>query len=144
MAQREVHFHEQINAPIDRVFEFLADHQNFAALFGGRCTRIKPGDDAAEPNGVGSVRRIGPGPLAFDETIVVFDRPQRIDYTISRGSPLKNHLGSIRLRNTGAGTEIDYVIRAEGRLPGLGALAGHALALAWKANARKQFAKIEA
>ncbi|MGH8446772.1 MAG: SRPBCC family protein [Solimonas sp.] len=143
MPQHEVRFHEQVQAPVDQVFEFLSQHRNFAALFGGSCTVVKAGNDAAEPNGVGSVRRIGPGPLSFDEQIVVFERPHRIDYTIVRGGPLKNHLGTIVLKSTGSGTEIDYTIRFDGKLPGVGALAARALAFGWKLGARKALAKLE-
>lgn len=143
MAQHEVRFHEVIHAPIDEVFDFLSDHQNFAALFGGRSTRIRVGDDPAEPNGLGSVRRIGPGPLSFDEKIVVFERPQRIDYTICRGGPLKNHLGTIHLRSVPHGTELDYVIRFDGRLPGLGTASARALEFGWKRSARKALAALE-
>ncbi|NKF22919.1 SRPBCC family protein [Solimonas marina] len=144
MPQHKLHFEERIQAPVETVFDFLAEHQNFAALFGGHCTRIRVGTDPAEANGIGSVRRIGPGPLSFDEEIVAFERPARIDYTIIRGGPLKNHLGSIRLTPTAdGGTALDYVIRFDGRLPGLGYASGQALSLAWKRSARKTLATLE-
>jgi len=142
MPKHEVRFHEQIEAPIECVFEFLSDHQNFASLFVGHCTRIRVGDDSTELNGVGSIRRIGPGPLSFDEKIVAFDRPSRIDYTIVRGGPLKNHLGSIRLHSADGGTALDYVIRFDGKLPGLGMASALALKAAWKQKARKAMAPL--
>lgn len=143
MPKHELHFEETIHAPIDHVFDFLADHQNFAALFGGSCTRLRVGDDPAHANGVGSVRRIGPGLLSFDERIVVFEHPTRIDYTIIRGGPLKNHLGSIQLRSVGNDTALDYVIRFDGKLPGLGTATARALAFGWKRSARKTLAVLE-
>lgn len=142
MPKHEVRFHEQIEAPIESVFEFLSDHQNFASLFGGHCTRIRVGDDSTELNGVGSTRRIGPGPLSFDEKIVAFERPSRIDYTIVRGGPLKNHLGSIQLRSVDGGTALDYVIHFDGKLPGLGTASALALKAAWKQKARKALATL--
>ncbi len=140
MAQ-EVSFQTTVKAPRERVFAFLADHQNFARLFGGSCQRIKEGRD--EPNGLGSVRRIGPGPLAFEETIVTFEPHSRIEYSITRGGPLKNHLGTIELRDVGGATFIDYVIRFDGKLPGSAAVIATLLRVALKANARKTLATLE-
>lgn len=143
MPQQEVHFRERIHAPIASVFEFLSQHPNFASLFGGSCAVVRAGDDPREPNGVGSVRRIGPGPLSFDEQIVAFERPTRLDYTIVRGGPLKNHLGTITLTADGADTALDYVIRFDGKLPGVGALVARALRFGWQRCARQAFARIE-
>lgn len=143
MPQHELQFHQDIAAPIERVFEFLADHHHFASLFGGSCTVIREGDDRAEPQGCGSVRRLGPGPLSFDETIVAFDRPNGIDYVISRGSPIKNHRGTVRLQRRGDHTVLDYRIVFDGRLPGTGALVAQALQLAWKLHAPKRLRSLE-
>lgn len=122
------------------VFDYFADHEKFARLFGGSAKRVKAGSD--EPDGLGSVRRIGAGPLAFEETIVVFERPLRIDYAITRGSPLKNHLGSIRFSPHGGGTRVDYSIRFESKLPLLGHLIAFALKTAYQRGVRKLQAEL--
>lgn len=140
MPRHEVRIHEVINAPREKVFAFLAEHEKFAALFGGRCARVKDGQ--GEVNGLGSVRRIGPGLLSFDETIVTFDKPSRIEYQITRGSPLKNHLGTIDLNSTGGTTEINYVIRFDGKIPFTGGLIAWLLHTAWKKNAPRKLAQI--
>jgi uncharacterized protein YndB with AHSA1/START domain len=116
-------------APPEAVFNYFADHEKFARIFGGRCVRVKQGSD--EPNGLGSVRRIGPGKLAFDETIVAFERPHRIDYAITRGSPLKEHLGQIRFLKTPEGTRVDYSIQFESKIPLLGYLVAAVLKAAY-------------
>lgn len=138
--QHEIHIREQVDAPVDTVFERFADHVWFTGLFGSSCKRVVEGED--EPNGLGSVRRIGAGPLSFDETIVVFEPGQRLHYTITRGSPLKNHMGEIEFKQEGGKTVVDYRIRFEGKLPGAGALTKAALEFAWKQNARKQLDRI--
>lgn len=120
------------------VFNYFSDHQKFARIFGGSCVRVKDGTD--EPNGLGSVRRIGPGPLAFEETIVAFERPHRIDYAITRGGPLKNHLGEIRFLKTAGGTRVDYRIRFESRIP----LLGYGVAVLLKAAYLKGIKKVQA
>ena len=138
---QEVRFQATVQAPRERVFAFLADHQKFARLFGGTCTRIKDGQ--GDINGLGSVRRMGPGPLAFEETIVTFVPNTRIEYTVTRGSPIKNHLGTVDLSDAGSGTAIDYVIRFEPKIAGTGGAIAALLRTALKANANKALATLE-
>lgn len=137
MPQYQVRINETVDAPREKVFAFFADHEKFATLLGGSCKRVKDGKDPAEPNGLGSVRRIGPGPLAFEETIVGFDAPSLIQYSITRGSPLKNHLGTIEFSSRGSSTRVEYVIRFDTKLPFTGKLIAKALGLAWKRSAPK-------
>jgi hypothetical protein len=66
MAQHEVRFSEDFDAPRAAVFEQFANHEKFgAAATGpigtrlGLLRKIRSGDDPAQPDGVGSVRRIG-------------------------------------------------------------------------------------
>ncbi len=141
MPAHEVRLQARVRAPLEQVFAFFADHERFATLFGGRCTVIKAGD--GDPHGRGSVRRIGPGPLSFDETIVTFEPQRRIEYTISRGSPLRNHLGTIEFRADGATTAVDYVIRFDGRLPGIGAPIAALLRAAWQRHSPRALAALE-
>lgn len=139
---QEVRFQTTVKAPRERVFAFLADHQKFARLFGSTCTRIKDGQ--GDVNGLGSVRRLGPGPLSFDETIVTFEPHRRIEYSVTRGSPIKNHLGTVDLSDAaGGGTAIDYVIRFDGKIPGTGAPIAALLRFALKANAGKALSTLE-
>lgn len=139
---QEVRFQTTVKAPRERVFAFLADHQKFARLFGGTCTRIKDGE--GDVNGLGSVRRLGPGPLSFDETIVTFEPSTRIEYTVTRGSPIKNHLGTVDLSDApGGGTAIDYVIRFEPKIPCTGGAIAALLRTALKVNANKALSTLE-
>jgi len=142
VGKHEVRISEQVRAPLDTVFAFFADHHQFVSLFGARCTVIRTAD-GAEPNGVGSIRRIGPGPLSFDEEIVVFERASRIDYMIVRGGPLKHHRGTIRFKAVPDGTAVDYVIRFDSRVPGLGGLLVKGLQRIWAREARKTLAALE-
>ena len=141
--RNEVRIRERISATPEAVFAFFADHHRFVSLFGARCTVVKTADDAAEANGLGSVRRIGPGPLSLDEEIVAFERPRRIDYAIVRGGPLKNHRGTIRFEAVPGGTEVDYVIRFDSRIPGLGSFFVKGLKHIWAREARKALAALE-
>ncbi len=142
MALQQIQVHTTVNAPVDKVFAFFADHEKFATLLGGRCRRVKDGED--EPNGLGSVRQIGSGPLGFDETVVAFKRNERIEYAITRGTPLKNHRGTILFKAVDGATVIDYSIRLEGKFPLIGPIVAHALRFAWKHNSPRVLAKLEA
>lgn len=117
------------------VFDHFADHNKFAQIFGASAKRIKDGQD--EPNGLGSVRRVLPGPLALEETIVKFDRPKQIDYAITKGGPLKNHLGQIRFVAIDGGTRVDYKIRFKSKVPLLGYLVAAALKLGYTQGIKK-------
>jgi len=142
MPKHEIRLSARIHAPVEKVFAFFADHERFGTLFGGSARRIREGD--REPNGLGSVRRIGPGPLSFDETIVAFEPNQRIDYQITRGSPIKNHIGQIRFSHADGATLVDYVIRFDPKIPCTGGLIAKLLDGGWSANAAKILKRLEA
>ncbi|HEY1077851.1 MAG TPA: SRPBCC family protein [Fontimonas sp.] len=142
MALQQIQNHATVHAPVDAVFAFFADHEKFVTLLGARCRRVKDGED--DPNGLGSVRRFASGPLAFEETIVTFKRNQQIEYAITRGSPVKNHRGTINFKSVDGATVIDYSIRLEGKLPLIGPIVAAALRLAWKLNSPKVLANLEA
>lgn len=109
--------------PPERVFEYMAEHENLAELFGANVTRLQDGRDG-ERNGVGSVRqlKIGPAP-PFEETVTEFERPSRIVYRITKGSPLRGHVGVMTFEPDGrGGTHLHYDIRLASPIPGLAAL----------------------
>lgn len=129
MPQLSVRFSEQFNAPRAKVFPYFAQHETFGAMAGGPLMarlrfirRIKIGVDLKNPDGVGSVRRIAYGPMAFEETVITSERDRLIEYVISKGSPLKNHKGRIEFHDDKTGTRVDYVIHFEPKLPGTGSL----------------------
>lgn len=116
-----------IPLPVDQAFELLADHNQLTAVLGLPCKRTKdaPGDDV---NGLGSVRKLGLWPLDFDETIVGFEPHRQIDYRITRGSPLRNHRGSVSFARDGAKkTKVTWNIEYEMGIPVLGAVIKQAL-----------------
>ncbi|MGO9490367.1 MAG: SRPBCC family protein [Solirubrobacteraceae bacterium] len=113
----------RFSKPPERVFAYLAEHENLADIFGAKVTRLKDGEDG-ERNGVGSVRQLRIGPLPpFEETVTEFRPPQRIVYRITKGSPLRDHLGVMTFEPDGdGGTRFHYDIRLGSHVPGLGAL----------------------
>lgn len=138
--QQTIHFLERVDAPIEHVFAHFADHHWFVRLFGGRCRVVAPG--AEHPNGVGSVRRIGVGPLSLDETIVAFEPGARIDYQVTRG-PLRDHLGQIEFREEGGQVVVDYHIRFEGRPGFVGPALKKLIVTVWKLHAPARLAALQ-
>jgi len=108
--------------PPERVFAYLAEHENLADLFGAKITRLKDGDDGHR-NGVGSVRKLQVGPApAFEETVTEFEPDKRIVYRITKGSPMRGHVGVMTFEPEGQGTHFHYDIRLASPIPGLAAI----------------------
>lgn len=110
--------HDFAKSP-ERIFAHLAEHENLADVFGAKVTRLRDGD--GERNGVGSVRQLQIGPLpAFEETVEEFVPAQRIVYRITKGSPLRGHVGVMTFEpGTSGGTRFVYDIRIASPIPGI-------------------------
>ena len=116
MAQQSISMHFKFKKPLSQVFQDLSDHERFGELCGINMKRIKDGAD--QVNGLGSVRAINIGPLpSFEETITEFEENKFIEYKITKGSPIKNHVGTLKFRESGEGCELDYVIKLESKIP---------------------------
>jgi uncharacterized protein YndB with AHSA1/START domain len=128
-------------APVDRVFAYLSEHENLAAVFGASVERLE--DGSPERNGVGSRRKlkVAPGAAPFEETVTRFVPGELIEYRITKGSPLRDHVGIIRFSAApGGGTHLDYRIRIASRVPGLSPLVTAVLTR----NLKKGLASVEA
>jgi uncharacterized protein YndB with AHSA1/START domain len=119
MRARHVHVEHDFAKPPERIFAHLAEHENLADVFGAKVTRLRDGD--GERNGVGSVRQLQIGPLpAFEETVEEFVPAQRIVYRITKGSPLRGHVGVMTFAPTpSGGTRFVYDIRIASPIPGI-------------------------
>ncbi len=116
MALQTIIIREQFNAPVSEVFGVLSDHERFGKICGVKMTRIQAGDDGA--NGLGSVRRLNIGPLpSFQETITQFIPGELIEYKITQGSPIKNHVGLMKFSEHDGKTILDYTIKLESKIP---------------------------
>ena len=106
--------------PPERVFAYLAEHENLESIFGAKITRINDGTDGTR-NGVGSVRELKIGPLpGFQETVTEVVPNELIRYRITKGSPLRDHEGIMRFSPTGdGGTHLHYEIKFGAVVPGL-------------------------
>ncbi len=119
MRAHHVHVEHHFEKPPGAVFAYLAEHENLADVFGAKVTRLSDGQDG-ERNGVGSVRRLQIGPLPpFEETVTEFVPSERIVYKITKGSPMRGHVGVMTFEPEGTGTRFLYDIRLASAVPGL-------------------------
>ncbi|MGH8530824.1 MAG: SRPBCC family protein [Nevskiales bacterium] len=142
MPSQQVHFQQFFAAPPAQVFAYFADHEKFGRIWPGQFRRIKDGQDPAEPNGLGSVREIKAIGPPFEETIVVFEPPKRIEYVVSRGSPIKNHRGVILFKEASGDTQLDYSISFDPRIPFTGGLIARVLENGWRRGVQRALADI--
>lgn len=106
--------------PVSRVFVELGDHENLGRILGAPMTRVVDGTGAGGKNGVGSVRRVGPPVVGFEETVTACETDALIEYRVSKGGPIKNHLGRMVFSATPNGSHLHYVITFEPKVPGTG------------------------
>lgn len=119
MAHHVVEIAQESRRPVHELFAALADHNNLRAVLLVPVRRVQDGED--DVNGVGSVRRLGVGPLALEETVTAFDRDRTLAYRISRGPGMvKNHRGTLSFERAGAGSRVTWTIEYDS-LPVVGA-----------------------
>jgi uncharacterized protein YndB with AHSA1/START domain len=105
-------------APIETVFDALTDHRAIADYVWAvrRSTLDREGIPA--PNGVGAVRRIeAVGPPIVEE-IIEYQRPTRYAYKMLSGAPVRDHVGTVELREAGTGTTVSWHLRSTPKIPG--------------------------
>jgi uncharacterized protein YndB with AHSA1/START domain len=106
-------------APIETVFDSLTNHRGIADYVWAvrRSTLDREGVPA--PNGVGAIRRIeAVGPPIVEE-IIEYQRPSRYAYKMLSGAPVRDHVGTVELREAGARTEVSWHLRSTPKIPGL-------------------------
>lgn len=109
MRRQEISVTQSFSTPVENVFAALADHNRLSTVLGVPVRRIKDGQD--DPNGVGSIRRIGPAPLGTQETVTDFQPNERVAYRISKfGGPIRNHRGEVLFAATDSGCDVTWNI----------------------------------
>jgi uncharacterized protein YndB with AHSA1/START domain len=117
-----VHVEHDFSKPPERVFAHLAEHENLAEVFGAKVKRLADGE-AGQRNGVGSRRQLRMGRLPpFEETVTEYVPDERIVYRITRGGPLRGHIGTMTFVPKDGGTRFIYDIRIASQIPGLAPL----------------------
>ena len=115
---------------VAELYAVLADHDRLGQVLGAPVKRIR--DGKSSPNGVGSVRKIGIGPVAIEETVVAAVVDKSIDYKITRGGwPVKDHHGRLVFKALpGGGSQVQWRIDLDATVPGAAFLIKQVLGLA--------------
>ena len=111
----EIHLERTIAAPVDQVFDWLADPANLAAA----PLVLKAGYAKDSPGpGAGAVREVLGLGTWFREEITAYDRPHSYSYLIVRSFPPFDHEGGTLTftssgaslgTSSGAGTHVDWL-----------------------------------
>ncbi|MCV7099813.1 SRPBCC family protein [Mycobacterium palustre] len=116
----EIHVERTIDAPVEQVFDWLADPVNLAAA--PLALRARYAKDSPGP-GAGAVREVLCVGSWFREEITAYDRPRSYSYLIVRSVPPFNHEGgTLTFTASESGTHVDWLshythpVRAGGRL----------------------------
>ena len=127
-----------VAAPVEKVWEVLADHEGMAKWAPGlKATLVRRGD--FEHNGVGAQRKIQPLALpSFVEEVIEFEPNERMSYKAVAGIPLRNYVGTVELHPAGGNTEIVYTVSADNQIPGLATVLVNGLLFALKRQVRRR------
>jgi len=127
-APQRVHVRHTYRSDPATVYEALSEHENLGPVMNAKVTRVNDGESSR--NGVGSTRRLKIGPVAFEETVTAAEPYSLIEYTITKGTPMRGHWGVQRLTPTAdGGTELDYRIGFDAPAPGMAALVGKVITI---------------
>ncbi len=116
MGSQFIQMNVEFNAPVNEIFSQLSDHEKLGSVMNAKIKRVKDGE--GDVNGVGSVRRIGPLPMAgLEETVTAYEPNKLVEYTITKGAPLKNHLGRMVFSEQDGKTKLHYTIQFDMMYP---------------------------
>jgi len=111
---------KEFPAALDDVFNLMSKHDTYNIAFAPmQVERIKDSADAEYPDGLGSVRAIGMGPVKpLKEQITLFEPNNRIEYQIIKNPLIKHHLGIIEFEALADDkTLVTYTIELQARAP---------------------------
>lgn len=140
----KIEVEETLRAPIEAVFEQLADHENYASFDGVSSSRLTRRGDV-ERNGVGAQRRVRLGAAVLWEDIVGFERPTLFEYRIVKMMPplVRHVLGRVTLTQTDEGTRAVWTSELEVRVPGIRRVVEPMLARKFDAGFRAMLREME-
>jgi uncharacterized protein YndB with AHSA1/START domain len=102
-----------------KVWALLSDHEGMAEWLPVReVVRRRPG--APDPNGLGAVRTIRGMGLVIEERITGWKPPERMEYVLTEGAPIRDHHGEVVLTPEGSGTRVHWKVRFRPLVPGTG------------------------
>ena len=109
----------EVDAPPETVFEVLTDHRRYAEITPLRKSVLEREGESA-PNGVGAIRVLSSVGPPLREEVIVYEPSTRFSYKLLSGAPVRDHVGTVQLAPSGAGTLVTYAVRTIPTLPLVG------------------------
>ncbi|QQR99010.1 MAG: SRPBCC family protein [Sphingobacteriales bacterium] len=112
-----IEINETFPFEVEKLFQYMEVHENLSNLFTPvKAKTIQTGK--TDKYGVGSVRslQIAIEP-PFEESITAYKKNELIEYKITKGSPLKDHIGKIHFSSTENGSALHYTIQFGSTIP---------------------------
>lgn len=106
----------QVAAPPETVFDVLTDHRRYPEITALRKAALEREGEPA-PNGVGAIRVLTVAGPPMREEVIAYERPSRFAYKILSGLPVRDHVGTVEMQPSGAGTEVTYAVKTTPTLP---------------------------
>jgi hypothetical protein len=120
-AERGFEVFARSTAPPDAVWDLLVDANAWSAW--SRIPRAeREREGTPPPDGVGSIRRLGPGRFASREEVVAFEPTRHFAYILLSGLPVERYRADVQLSADGDGTLITWRARFVPRWRGSGAV----------------------
>lgn len=103
----------------EQVFATFSKHSIYADAFWPlQIQRVKDAADPQNPDGLGSIRAMGFGPLKpVREQITALEPSRLIEYKLINNPLVSHHLGRLEFAAQGEGTLLTYTIEFIGKLP---------------------------
>lgn len=108
-----------VGAPPETVFDVLTDHRRYADITPLRKSVLEREGESA-PNGVGAIRVLSSVGPPLREEVIVYEPSTRFSYKLLSGAPVRDHVGTVQLTPSGAGTRVTYAVRTIPTLPLVG------------------------
>jgi uncharacterized protein YndB with AHSA1/START domain len=125
-------YEREVAAPPGTVFEVLTDHRRYTEITPLRKAELEREGEPA-PNGVGAIRVLSAVGPPLREEVLAYEPDRRFSYKLLSGLPLRDHVGTVELTPSGAGTRVVYAVRTTPTVP----LAGGAVVAAVKVGVRQ-------
>ncbi|HEY4779755.1 MAG TPA: SRPBCC family protein [Solirubrobacterales bacterium] len=106
----------EVAAAPETVFEVLTDHRRYTEITPLRKAELEREGEPA-PNGVGAIRVLGVAGPPLREEVLAYEPGRRFSYKLLSGLPVRDHVGTVELTPSGAGTRIVYAVRTTPTLP---------------------------
>jgi uncharacterized protein YndB with AHSA1/START domain len=118
---RQIGIEQYIAAPPSQVWPVVADHEGITRWMPVREV-VRRRSGSAEPNGVGAICTIRGMGFVVEERVTCWKPGERLEYVLTEGAPLRDHLGEMVLEPAEGGTLVGWYVRFRPLIPGTGFL----------------------